>query len=102
MKLPKTVTIYGKQYTVEKDRTRNGACVLSDTSEIVIGTAEKGRVLINFLHEVIEEILVENHHRYENHHLRPDRGDLVFVFNHQDFENIVPQIALAIKGIIKE
>lgn len=102
MRLPRTVTIYGKQYVLKKDKTRNGACVFWETNEIIIGTAEKQNVLTNFLHEVIEQILVENHHRYENHHIQAQRGDLVFVFNHQEFENLIPQVALAIKGILRE
>lgn len=102
MRLPKKVLIYGKEYTVVKDPSRNGACVYEKDNIIEIGTLEKGRILNNFLHEVIELILVENFCRYDNHYTCPRDKDMVFVFDHRDFENIVPQIAIAIKGILKK
>ena len=102
MRLPKTVTIYGKEYRIVKIPIRNGACVNEVKNEIEIGTLEKGRILNNFLHELIELILVENFCRYDNHYTNPKDSDNVFVFNHRDFENIIPQIALALKDIIKD
>ncbi len=101
MKLPKTVMIYGRLFTVRKDRTRNGAHVDSKKCEIVIGTSDKHCTLENFLHEVIEQILTVNHHRYENHHCCPENRDMFFVFNHNELENIIPQIAIALKDILK-
>ena len=102
MRLPAKVTIYGKEYKVVKDPTRNGARVCESTNVIEIGTLEKGRILNNFLHEVIELIFVENFCRYDNHYAIPGDKDIVFVFDHRDLENIVPQIAVAIKGILKD
>lgn len=102
MRLPKTVTIYGKQYKIIKDPTRNGASVAFDKDEITIGTIEKGNIINNLFHEVIELLLAENHHRYENHHLQPDRNDIIFIFNHTEFENLIPQIVFALKDVIKD
>lgn len=101
MKLPKTVMIYGKPYTIKKDRTRNGAHVNQRKCEIIIGTSDKYGVLENFVHEVIEQILVDNHHRYDNHHCYPANKDMFFVFTHNEFENVIPQIIVALKDILK-
>jgi len=98
MKLPKTVKINDQVWKIIKDSKMNGGCF--GDGEIEIGTKEKRKVLSNFLHEVIEAVLTENFLRYSAPHSPVCNGDYMFVFNHKEFENIIPQIALAIKGII--
>ena len=102
MKLPKTVTIYGKEWKVTKDPKRGGGSSASSVPEIRIGTKYKSSMLENFLHEVIEAILMENLLRLQKPHTGNDNGDYIFVLTHEQFENIIPQIALALKDIIKD
>lgn len=101
MNLPKTVTIYGKDWKVIKDPKSNGGCFDGSDNTIEIGTRCKGDVLQFFLHEVIEAVLTSNLLRYRGPHNPAENGDYIFVFTHKDLENLTPQIALALKGILK-
>ena len=102
MKLPGKVIIYGREWKVVKDPKSNGGnSVTAPRPEIHVGTKEKSRIPEIFLHEVIESILMDNCLRFRAPHVNSDNGDYVFIFNHQQFENIVPQIVLALKDVLE-
>ncbi len=100
MRLPRKVIIDGKEWTVKKDPKTNGG--YGNPYEIIVGTKEKQKILENFLHEVLELVLFYSHHRYRNHHTDWEKGDLIFTFNHYQFEKVCSDLALAIKDIVKE
>lgn len=102
MRLPRKVIIDGKEWTVVKNPQGNGACFTGGTSSIVVGTHQKNKILENFLHEILEATLTYNHLRYTNMHSDWNNGDLRFAFNHQQFEKVCSDLALAIKDIVKE
>jgi len=100
MKLPAKVTISGIDYKVVKNPNRDGAHVNDETLTIEIGTFG-GEALNNFLHETIEAILRDNRLRYRNGYADTGSTGYIFVFTHKEFNNIIPQIATAIKEILK-
>lgn len=100
MRLPSKVTICGVEYKIVMNHNRDGAHVDNKNLLLEIGTFN-GQALNNFLHEIIEVILRDNLLRYRNCYINSGDVDYMFVFDHKDFSNIIPQIATAIKGILK-
>jgi len=100
IELPKSVHIYGMDFPVKLNPKHNGGSINYECIEI--GTDTPGLILQTFLHEVIEGILDVNGLRYQSTDHDNGNDDIMFIFSHKDFENIVPQIVTAIKDIIKE
>jgi hypothetical protein len=103
MKLPKTVIIGGREWTVTTNPKINGASSNNNKTRMEIGTAGgTENACQNFLHEVIESILDERMKRFQQPYAEPNNGHYVFVFNHAEFEEMVKDIYLALKGIIRD
>ena len=103
MKLPRKVIIAGREWPVIKNpKSIHAKGDWNPVSKITIGTKNKGRILDNFLHEVLENILFMNLHGYHNAIERWESGNMMFVLNHQQFEKVCSDLALAIKDIVKE
>jgi len=100
MKLPRTVCIYGKTRKVVRNPKSGGGWF--DEEVIEIGTKYKARIPEIFIHEVIELVLAESCLRYATANNPTENGDYIFVCNHKEFTNLVPQIALALKDVLKE
>ena len=100
MKLPKTVQISGKKYTVRKDNTMWGGNGGTARQEIVVGTKKDqscARQFENFMHEVAELAAAEQHLRYE-----AADDEVMFVMNHKQFNSFANDIATAIMPMIKQ
>ena len=100
MKIPKTVDICGKTFSVCKDK--NTYLSHGDTWEqrIIIGVEEQGseRKFDALVHEIAELVCCEKNYRYGDGH--SERS--VFVMNHKEFEHFISAVAVAIYPMIKE
>lgn len=99
MRLPKTVQISGKKYTVRKDNTTWGGKGGTGRQEIVVGTKSDqsaARQFENFVHEVAELSAAEQSLRYE-----ASDEEIVFVMNHKQFNSFANDIATAIMPMVK-
>ena len=102
MKLPKKVIICGQDYKVIRKKKLLGGYFKSGNQEIGVGTnLTPQHILETFLHEVIEAILTERNLRYQLGYSTPDNGDYLFSFTHKDLENLVKDIQIALKGVLK-
>lgn len=100
MKLPKTVVICGKTYTVIKDNKRDDGCGFTFKQTIIIGTKDQTdeRQFDTFVHEVAELTACEKRYRYGDGH----SGTSMFVMNHKEFENFISDLAAALWPMLKK
>lgn len=100
MKLPKTVNICGKTYTVTENNKRYGGEGSTTSQAIEIGTKFKRREkhFENFIHEVAETIACEDNFRYGE----GASDGSIFVMTHKEFDRFIVDLATAIKPMIKE
>lgn len=101
MKIPKTVLIASREWKVKTLPKEGGGYFDGSEFEIGIGTAHKPNVPGIFLHEVAEAILAERSLRYQINHKPLNNGDYMFVFNHQQFEDFIFDLAYALKDYLK-
>ena len=101
MKLPKKLYIAGKEWKVVKDPKTNGGFFDAKTGLLTIGTEMKDEIPINFMHETLECILTERMHRYSLPYDNDDPGNLIFVFNHEQLNQVSADLALALKDVLK-
>jgi hypothetical protein len=94
----KKIPIAGVEWEVHTNDLYGGGFD-SSIPALVIGKAMPKMIPTIFLHEVIESILTERGLRYK---MNQDggNGDIIFVFNHKEFDNIVRDIALALDGLL--
>ena len=103
MKLPKKVTIRGREVQVLTNKNELGGFWSSGKNRIGVGTKNPSMVTEFFLHEVLESVFTENNLRFQvSGHDPSDNGDYIFVMTHAQFETIVPQIAVALKDVLKD
>jgi len=102
IRFPRTVIIGGRLWHVNTDSETNGSSSHCRQQKIIIGT-RYGRedAYENFLHEIIETVLVERMHRYNKPYTVADNGSYVFVFNHAEFEEAIKDIYLALRDFLK-
>ena len=100
MKLPKRIIIASTPWEIKYDKKQSGGSFREKDKLIIIGTLLKKHVLDTYLHEIIEAVLSIRNFRY---FIYPGSGNekIQFSFNHADFENLIPDILMAIKDIIK-
>ena len=100
MKLPKTIKVSSKTYTVIKDRKASNARGRTFLQTITIGTHDQSdeRVFDGFLHEIAELVCCENNFRYGDGHSETS----VFVMNHKEFERFISDVASAIYPMVKK
>ena len=101
MKLPKKVIIGGQEWLIKQNKSKGGGHFSGSKKTITIGTKYKGDAIITFLHEVIETILSERNHRYTIYGGLDGLENFLFSFNHEEFRNIIMDIALALKDVLK-
>lgn len=99
MKLPKKIQISGKTYIVSKNNKSYDSSGRTGDSKITIGTKWKSdeHELDSFLHEVIELVCCERH----CHYLAGD-DTIVITMNHREFTDVVRDVAIAIRPMIKK
>lgn len=104
MKLPKTVIISGKTWKIKENKNLSGGNFRGSQFTIEVGTKYKQDVIDIFLHEVIEAILCEHNCRLNRYTLEQTKGteNFLFVFDHEQFRQLISNIAFAIKDIVKE
>jgi hypothetical protein len=100
MKLPKTVQICGKTFKVTAHKDKSGASFSVDDFTIKIGTKFPQDIPENFVHEVIEAVFLQRGMRYK---LYDDSrsSDYLFSFKHEEFQNAVIDIVIALKDYLK-
>ena len=99
MKLPKTIQISGKQYSVKLNSNRWGGRCITGKQEISVGTQKNQssqRIFSNFVHEVLEANALEKHLRYE-----AADDELVFVMTHKQFDDYAKDVAASLWPIAK-
>jgi len=94
----KTIPIGGVEWEVKTTNAYGGGFDNSIPG-ITIGTEVKKMIPVIFLHEVLEAIITERGCRYK---LNPDggNGDIMFIFNHKEYDNITRDLALALDGLL--
>lgn len=100
MKFPKKVMIDGREWSIVLNKKSDGAYIDAGKMEISIGT-EEDTGLKNFIHETIENICIFNHLRYRNLHAECENGDLIFVFNHEQFEKMCSDFSIVFREFLR-
>ncbi len=98
MKIPKTIKICGKTYTVTKDPKFEHGRGKTFKQEIIVGTCGQTdeRVFDTFLHEVAELVCCENNYRYGDR----QSETLMFVMSHKEYERFISDVANAIYPLL--
>jgi len=99
MKLPKTVSLCGQAYKVVQDPDSNGGSVDLEKHIITVGTAFPDQAAEVLLHEIIEATMAIRNLRYALERVEPSNEDLLFSFNHKEFEQLMKDVAVSLKGI---
>ncbi len=99
MRLPKTVNISGKTYTIAKNKKKWSSRGQTANRQIVIGTKWNSdeHELDSFLHEVFELVCCERH----THYMAGD-DNVRIVMSHREFTDVITDVAVAIRPMIKE
>lgn len=98
--IPKEVYILHKKMKVIQEKDKSGAWGHLGECEIGIGlkNATNEKLLDLFLHEVNESIMVEMGFRYDKD---MEMNQMIFFFDHNEFENYNKMLARALMPIIK-
>ena len=99
MKLPKSVNICGKMFSVVSDKDSDGGNVDMEKRIITVGTMNKDDILENFLHEVGEAILVTREFRYAREREEKDSADYRFIMNHEEWTLFGKDMSIALKNL---
>lgn len=100
MKIPKKIIICGKEFKIILDKKKSGGSFTFSDCTIIIGGLYPEDIPNIFLHEVIEAIFAERGMRYKLYNDSQNQ-DYRFVFNHQEFENAIFDVAYALKDYLK-
>ena len=99
MRLPKTVQISGKTYTVHGAKNSWGGSCSTGSQKITVGTARnttRHRRLTSLVHEILEAVFLERRLRFES-----ADDDVVFVMNHKQFSDYAMDVTTAIEPMLK-
>ena len=96
MKLPGSVIIAGQEWKIKTNKASGGS-FRCDNGVITIGTEYPADVAETFLHEVLEALLTMRGCRYR----APEDVDYLFNFTHREFNNLMYDLALALKDVLK-
>lgn len=97
MRLPSKVTIGGRTFPVTRVSGDGGQFRLSSPLlEVGRGGTDEEQMQ-TFIHEVLEMVLTERCHRYEGY---PDTN-FMFMLDHRQFCEVVKDLHLALKGVLK-
>lgn len=99
MKIPKTIDILHKQYKIVPDKKINGGSFNSWKHEIRYNPQDtKDDILEVLIHEVLENLLSVRHHRWQMYNESDINNEMLFSFNHNEFEQLIIDIC----GIVKQ
>lgn len=96
MKLPKKIQICGKIYAVCEEKEQSCFGRANSGSKIITVGTKYGlsqQIWENILHEVAEMVCCERQYRYA---ANDDNSGIVFVMNHNEFDNFAMDLAAAI------
>lgn len=99
MRLPKSIIICGKRFKILTDKKQDGGSFRESTRTILVGTKFKEYIIEILTHEVIEAIFAISGMRYKAEYNGFENGDLLFSFNHKEFENAIRNIVFAFQNI---
>lgn len=100
MKIPKSVNICGKRYTVKLNPEHDGGSGDSEKLLIEVGTSDPSEVAENLVHEIGEMIMATRDFRYvPEKDDEFDNGDYRFFLNHKDWELFAKDLSIALQGI---
>jgi len=97
MILPKELIIAGREYKIKKNPKSAGGNGNIRDCIITIGTRLPKEIPILFIHEVLEVIMFERGVRFDHTNDLP--YELLFSFNHKEYENIACDLAFALKNV---
>ena len=102
MRLPKTVNIGGKKYTVRRDESQGEGYGHAniETRIIIVGSKDRRPELAfeTFIHEVVEASLLENEFSYH----RNANPDIYFYkMDHAEMSRLAGDVACAIRPMMK-
>lgn len=98
MSKERKLRICGRQYHLQFNPNKSGGyfntCKLSGDGLVEIGTRNRALadVAERVFHEVAEVVSVESGKRFHHYRSNSDDPDYLFVFNHDDFTRMVPEI----------
>jgi len=98
IKRPKKIVIGGKEWRISYDSKKSGGSFQTSDYTIKIGTKYKQDIIEVFLHEVIEAALSNRMFRWPMWDNTNNR--MIFVFDHNQFEEIIKDLAYALKPIL--
>ena len=99
MRLPNTVQICGKQYSIKPNSRRWGGRCETGKQELCVGTKKNQssqRIFENYVHEVLEATAMEKSLRY-----MASDDELVFVMTHKQFDDYAENVAASLWPIAK-
>ena len=99
MRIPRKILICGTEHKVITDPTYNGGDWDGDKKTITIGTSCPADVAENLLHEIVEACAATRDLRYAIEREVVDNEHYLFSFDHNKYEQLVKDIAAALKGI---
>lgn len=99
MKIPKKIFICGAEWRIIQTNKKIGGFFRSKDKFIKVNVGSK---YINeiFLHEILEAIMANRGLRYDKYGLELQE-DFKFVFSHAEFEQMVRDVAMALKDMLK-
>ena len=100
IKIPKTIKICGKTYSINYDNSRWGGSSATAEQEIIIGSKKNQspeRIFENFVHEVMETFLIEKNLRYTS-------GDqeIMIIMTHKQFDGFAVDISGIFYSLLME
>jgi hypothetical protein len=99
MKIPKKVVICGAEWRIIQTKKKIGGFFRSRDKIIKVNVGSKYIKEI-LLHEILEAIMANRGLRYDRYGIEMQE-DLKFVFSHTEFEQMVRDIAMALKDMLK-
>jgi hypothetical protein len=97
MKIPNKVPICGRMYKIRTNsKTFEGSFSEADQC-ITVGTAFPPDIPEILLHEIVEATCAIRNIRYVAERGEPDNGDYRFMFNHDEFENMIKDVTESMK-----
>lgn len=98
MKIPKAISICGKLFQIKTDSSSGGGCFTCEPPLIIVGTKFLDRIQEIIVHEITEVIFALRDMRYYQR-TGIDNGDLLFSFNHKEFESAMLDLSCALAEI---
>lgn len=99
MKIPNKIFICGSEWRIIQTKKKIGGFFRSRDKIIKVNASSK---YINeiLLHEILEAIMANRGMRYDKYGLELQQ-DFKFVFNHDEFEQMMRDVAMALKDMLK-